>query len=267
MINVNDKKFKYYGMPVHNPLCGFDEYHFRSEAIHISLQVKNPEVIANIVPAPLIYNNNEITFGLNSVKELGGDLVNEPLWDELAIRIPVTYNAKPKTFICEIYTSTIFNTLDDRETFGLPKIPSSVSIDKNNFDFNVKVEDCRDREICLFNFKANNPPEAPVRGKKPERPPAIVVFKYIRSATLGNRPEVKQLIEMQYKEPKLHKIILGEGNVELLQGAPGYLKEAGIAKIGESLYHEVELTVVGGKIIHDYIKEKGGSIWQRLLRK
>ena len=120
--------------------------------------------------------------------------------------------------------------------------------------------------MLTFTFKALPASQPSSLKEYIKKPPKLIVFKYIPSVTFrSNEAEVKQLVEMKYKKPVIHQLILGEATIELLEGAPSYLREAGILKINESIYHDIELDIIGGKVFFNYIK--GGNIWQRLLRK
>lgn len=264
MVNVNDENFSYSSMPIHNPLYKIESVHFRGEIIKNSLTVEKPEVIANIVPEPLIYNDNKIHIILNINKGLGGlsGPKEDSSWNEISIQIPVTYNDEPGHYICEIYSNNISGVIMNREVFGYPRIPGLVSVEKNGKNYKAGLADYISRRDILnlnFNLPKKNPvPEGHASGKKSDgaifrKMPKVILFKYISSVVSGNRPDVKQLVEMKYKKPVIYKHIMGEGNIELLEGAPGYLKEAGIAKINESIYMDMEINIIGGEVLHDYL--------------
>jgi len=83
-------------------------------------------------------------------------------------------------------------------------------------------------------------------------PPRTIFFKYIPSAILGNRPEVQQLVTIQYGKPVIHHLMQAEGSIEILEGAPVYLKEAGITKPASISCLDMETNVIGGEILHNY---------------
>lgn len=267
MLDVNDKKFNNYGMPVHDPIRDFNQFYFKSDVVNITYTIKKPEMIASIVPEPLSYEDNKICLGLILVKELKGNFSKyAKLWKEIAVRIPVIFNGKPKTYICSVYTNDIKTIIVDREVLGIPKIPSMLSVEHNGYNFKAKLVDYESkRDMINFAFKPDFALKGHPPGGKFQKPPGIVLFKHIPSATLRNEAEVKQLVELKYSKASIDKIIMGEGNIELLEGAPDYLKEAGIEEVNESVYHDIELKVAGGKVIHNYIQKD--TVWSKLCKK
>ena len=80
MVNVNEKDFRYYSMPIHNPFYAKDKAWFRMDLIEVSVTVGKPDIVANIVPEPLLYKGNEIFIGLTMITELKGGFLNMILY-------------------------------------------------------------------------------------------------------------------------------------------------------------------------------------------
>jgi len=258
MGNVNEKTFQRHSMPVHNPLYRIGPVCFRANIAKAELAVEKPEVIAGIVPQPLIYDGNKIIIVLMEVTELKeGFSEEDALWNEMGIQIGVTYKGDPWIYVCEIYSGNIRNILSGRELFGYPKVPGRISIVRSAQGATAKLlTDGSNREILNFVYKllpVTPSPAGPIpRIFGGKTAPKTILFKYIPSAILGNRPEVQQLVAIQYGKPVIHHFMQAEGNIEILEGAPAYLKEAGITKPVSISYTDMEMNVIGGEILHNY---------------
>ncbi len=245
-----------HSMPVHNPLYKVGPVCFRANITKAELAIENPGVIAGVVPAPLIYDDNKIFIVLLEVTELKDGFSGEnTLWNEIAIQVPVIHNGEPGLYVCENYCSDISAILSGRETYGYPKMPGSISIDKSDNGVIAKLLKYGiNKEILSFtyNVSSNTPSPGPPPGGMHKKMPSIILLKYIPSAATGNKPDVHQLVAMQYNKPVIHKIMSAEGDIELLEGAPDYLKEAGITKTAGISCLDMETNVIGGEVLHNY---------------
>ena len=250
MINVNDKNFRHFSMPIHNPPYEPREVNFRGDIFSIGYKVKRPDIIAGIVPSPLVYMGDELKMALNVVKELkAGFPKGAPVWNEISIQIPVIYEGQPTDYIVEIYSSDIVAIMFDREVFGLPRVPGRVSVERDENGVRAKLTDFYNgKEMVGLNFQfLDRPPQGPPSIKRRK-----VFLKYIPSPDLTNTADVKKLLEMKYGRPTIQKMLTGNGSIELLESAPSYLKEAGIGEVTESLYIDIELNCLGASVIHNY---------------
>jgi hypothetical protein len=258
MVNVNDKDFRYYSMPVHNPLYKQRRFVHREDIVRITCSVEKPEVIADIVPKPLVYNDDKILFDMNMIKELVQGFPEDfALWTEFGIKIPVTFYGEPKTYLCELYVDNSNVLFIDREFFGMPRVPGLISSNRNGTDIDAKLSDFQShKDMLRIRFKSlreNSAHKVPPV-KKVKKHPALIWLKYIPSASLNYNPDVKKLVEINYgKPPRVRKFMKGDGNIELLENAPHYLKEAGIAKNDHSMYFDMEFDIMGGRDLHNYL--------------
>jgi len=259
MVDVNEKDFRYYGMPIHNPLYKQGRVCHREDIVRLTLTVENPGVLADIVPVPLVYEDDKIIIDINVVKELVSGFPQDfKLWIEMGVKMLVTFRGKPKTYLCELYANNINALFLDREFFGMPRVPGRISVEKsgNNSKFTLSdYESNRDMlHISFKPFLENPPPQGPLSGGKGRKPPELIWLKYIPSVSLDYSPDVKQLVQIKYGGPPVIRgQTLGEGDIELLKDAPDYLKEAGIRKTGEAIYRDMEFDVCGGTVLHKYI--------------
>jgi acetoacetate decarboxylase len=252
MINVNDKGFKYYSMPIHNPYYEqASELSFSADIFTVDYKAERPDVIAGIVPTPLAYKSEDVKITLNVVKELKSGFPDGfALWNEMSIQIPVIYKDYPCDYICEIYCSHLKSIIFDREVLGLPRVPGHVSVARNEHGLMAKLTDLFDeKELIGLNFELSGaPPERP-RGPQPKK----VFFKYIPSPDLSNTADVKKLVEMKYGRPLVHEIMRGKGSIKFLEKAPDYLRDAGIAEVNEAVYLDMDLHVLGATVLHKYM--------------
>jgi len=259
MVNVNEKDFRYYSMPIHNPLYKQRRLCHRGDVVRLTLTVENREVIANIVPEPLVYEGNKLLIDINVIKDMVSGFPEEfRLWVEMGIKMPVTFKGEPKTYLCELYANNINVLFIDREFFGMPRIPGRISVERNGTHFKFILsgyESNRDMlHISFKPFTENPSPQGPPSGGKNKKHPELIWLKYIPSVSLDYGPDVKKLVEIKYgKPPVVRGETAGEGDIELLKDAPGYLKEAGITKIDEAIYRDMEFDVCGGSVLHNYI--------------
>ena len=259
MVNVNEKDFRYYSMPIHNPLFKQRRICHRGDVVRLTLTVEHPEVLANIIPDPLVYKDNKIIIDINVLKEMvSGFPDGFRLWIEMGIKMLVTFKGEPKTYLCELYANNINVLFIDREFFGMPRVPGRISVEKNgnNSKFMLsEYESNRDMlHITVRPFIENTSPHGPSSGEKGKKHPELIWLKYIPSVSLDYSSDVKYLVEIKYgRPPVIRGQRLGEGVIELLKDAPDYLKEAGISKTGEAIYRDMEFDVCGGSVIHNYI--------------
>ena len=83
--------------------------------------------------------------------------------------------------------------------------------------------------------------------------PNVVNLKQIPSAVPGHTPDVKQLVAMNYRRPVIHKNVAGKGSLTWGEGAPEYLRKAGVARVERGQYTDMELDIDGGRIVYDYL--------------
>ena len=57
---------------------------------------------------------------------------------------------------------------------------------------------------------------------------------------------------MKYGKPVIHNHSIGEGEIEILDGAPSYLKDLGIPKTAHISCLDMETHLIGGDILHNY---------------
>jgi acetoacetate decarboxylase len=259
MVNVNDKDFRYYSMPIHNPLYKQRRISHRGDIVRIPYTVKNPEVLAAIIPEPLVYNDDKIIIDVNMIKDTVSGFPDKfKVWIEFGMKMLVTYKGEPKTYMVELYANNMDILFIDREFFGMPRLPGNITSDINGSDISVTLSDYQsNRDMINISFKSSgekSKPQDPPPGGQVRKHPPLIWMKYIPSASLDYVPDVKKLIEINYgSPPAVRKQMEGVGNVELLESAPDYLKEAGIAKINESVYSDMEFDVMGGNVLHNYI--------------
>ncbi len=253
-MNVNDKGFRDFSMPIHNPPYEPTEMHFRGDIFNVVYKVKKPDIIAGIVPSPLVYMGEGVRVVLNVIKELkAGFPKSVSVWNEISIQIPVIYEGQPADYIGEVYSSDMRSIMFDREVFGLPRLPGRVTAERDENGIKAKLTDFYNgKEMVALNFQfLNRPPQGPPSIKRRK-----VFLKYIPSSDLTNAADVKKLLEMKYGRPAVQKMLTGSGSIELLESAPTYLKEAGMGEVTEALYIDIELDCVGATVIHNY-KEVG----------
>ncbi len=258
MINVNDKNFRHYSMPLHMPLYKQRRIGHRGDVVRLTMTVENPAVIANLVPEPLIYNDNKLVIDVNVIKALKDFPDDFDSWIELGLKIPVIFNGEPKIYLFEMYANNINILFIDREFFGMPRVPGHISSEINDKNFKFKLSEYTTNKdvfsIAFKPFKEHPAPQGPPPGGGKKKMPKLIWLKYIPSESLDYTPDVKKLVEIKYGAPPVvRNTIMGEGSIELLENAPAYLREAGIAKIDESMYHDMEFDVLGGNVLHNYI--------------
>ncbi len=260
MQSVNDKDFRYYSMPIHSPLFEQRRLAHRGDIVRITCSVRNPEVIAGIIPEPLVYADDKVHFDVNMIKEMvQGFPEGFALWTEFGVKMTVTFNGEPKTYLCELYADNLDVLFIDREFFGMPRVPGRISSSRNGTDIDVGLSDYQSRKDMLRiryrssgDESAHRPPPPPA-GNVRKHPP-LIWLKYIPSPSLNYTPDVKKLVEINYgKPPMVRKYTKGDGDIELLESAPQYLKEAGIAKVEQAVLSDMEFDVMGGRDLHNYL--------------
>ncbi len=256
MHDIRENMTQNRSMPVHNPFYKNVPVSFRANIIKAECIAARPDAVERIVPAPLIYRDTKIFIVFLDVTELKeGFSEDDAVWNEIAVQIPVFHNDEPGLYVCENYCSDIRSILSGRETYGYPKVPCRIDVERSGHEVTAKLLKYGSvSEILHFTSAvmgeppslSGPPPGGPVKGM-----PKIILFKFIPSPA-GNRPDVQQLVAMKYNKPVIHSIRPGRGNVEIMQGAPDYLKEAGIKETAGVTCLDMETNVIGGEVIHNY---------------
>ena len=83
--------------------------------------------------------------------------------------------------------------------------------------------------------------------------PKVILFKVIPSATQSEMPDVKQLVAMRYGRPVIHKQMFGKGEIEIKGKALSYLQDAVISNKGKIVFSDMEIHLIGGEVIHNYL--------------
>jgi len=252
MINVNDKGFRYFSMPVHNPYYKqASEIHFSADIYSFEYKAERPEVIAGIVPRPMVYMGDGIRLLVNMVKELKSGFPEDcTVWNEITIMIPVTCKNYRCEYICEAYCSDVKMIVFDREVLGFPRLPGHVSAVREGKRLTAKLTDFSDGKgmIGLSFVPSGLPPERQLGA-----PPKRIFLKYIPSSDLSDAADVKKIVEMKYGRPLLHDNEKGTGSIEFLEKAPEFLREAGIRGAIEANYLYLDIHILGASVLHNYI--------------
>lgn len=256
--DINKKKYTHPSMPVHNPLYPIGPVCFRGNFAKAELPVDNPEVIADIVPEPLIYNDHKINIIFIEVKELKEGFSKEDhIWNEIVVQIPVIHAGEPGLYVCDNFSDNIYGIISSREIYGYPKGPGALAVVKRGKSVAVKLSRLNSkREILKLTLTLPDQDKIPVRPSDngvDKKMPKVILFKYIPSAIQGNQPDVKQLITTKYGKPVIHEIKIGAGKIKILKDAPEYLQEAGINSIDHVTFLDMETRLICGEILHNYI--------------
>jgi len=256
--NIDKKEHTHPSMPVHNPLYPVGTVCFRGNFAKAELPVNNPDVIAEIVPEPLIYNDNKIYIVFIEVKELKEGFSKEDhIWNEIVVQVPVIHKGEPGLYVCDNYSDNIYGIISSREIYGYPKGPGHLAVAKRGKNVAVKLSKFNSkREILKLTYSLLDQDKIPVRPSHnglDKKMPKIILYKYIPSATQGNRPDVKQLITTKYGKPVIHEIKMGSGEIKILEDAPEYLRKAQINSIDHITILDMETRLIGGEILHNYI--------------
>ena len=253
MANILDRDITSCGVPVHNPLyrdrelrCSFDFY-------KLEVAVGNRRAIEDLVPPPLEYSSDTLMISANQVRQFSGALSHvssSAPWNEVVIQLPVRHNGTFYWLNAEIYLSNFAIAAVDREMFGFPKVPAQVEIRREGSVVTAMAESLdRTRRICALRYEQTGSGSTADLGAKPR----VVNFRHIPSPVQGGLPQVKELVALNYLKQAVHAIGVGEGTVELFGAAPDYLHEAQLGRVVKAVYMDLELHVVGGKVLHDYL--------------
>lgn len=256
---MNEKGYQLQSMPVHNGLYNIGAACFRANITKGEITVERPDVIAAIIPEPLVYEGNTLFIVMLDVKELKEGFSDEDsLWKEIAFQIPVVYRGETCLYIAEVHSDGIRGIIGTREIFGYPKVPARIYLEKNGKNIISGIEKFGSgKKVIEFSFalaertgtaKSGSP--GPPADKKM---PKIIALKYIPSAALHSEPDVKQLIAMKYGKPIVYNHMTGEGLVKVFEHAPEYFRQAGFREqpVPVSCV-DIDTTMIGGEVLHNY---------------
>ena len=112
-----DKDVSAFGVPLHNPFYSSKEALCRFNLYNLSIKVKDPAIIADLVPKPLEYMGPTIHVSANRVQEFKTSLasyISHMAWNEIEIQIPTTYNKKYYLYCSEVFTDNVGIVIPDR---------------------------------------------------------------------------------------------------------------------------------------------------------
>ena len=157
MTNVNDKNFRYYSMPIHNPLYKQRRISHRGDIVRLAYTVEKPEVLAAIIPEPLEFNDDKMIIDVNMIKDTVSGFPDQfNTWIEFGMKLLVTYKGQPKTYMVELYANNMDILFIDREFFGMPRVPGKIDSEINGADINVTLADYQSKkEMINISFKSS----------------------------------------------------------------------------------------------------------------
>lgn len=252
MTNIIDTEINACGVPVHNPPYKSKNLWCRFNLVKLDLTVQKPWIIADIIPKPLEWIGNNVYISANKVQDYKGFFaayVEDEEWNEILIQVPVQYKKTFYYYNCEIFTTHFGIVSGDREMYGFPKIPADIHIQRDTEQFKAKAYHYGGRkEICNIEFKPKREGTIADLGIRPK----IINMRNIPSPFNGYGASIKQLVALKYKKQKVHRMVVGDAKIELLDWFPAYIKEAGVKNITKAVYIDVELEIECGRLVYDY---------------
>jgi acetoacetate decarboxylase len=219
-----------------------------SRFIYVSFRT-SPEVLAELVPAPLVPNSGgQIGLYISLMN------VTAPVpfsYHEAALQIPVSYGEKQGNYMAILYLDEALPIVAGREIYGFPKVDASISLEDEGGVIRGRVE--RFGATLIDVTMTMGPPVEPVPFI-----PAVPMFavKLVPSVAKGAPPEVKQLVFVEFEDAKHTMLRPGEATLELGSCPTDPLGSIPVLEVMMSVYLEGGFTLGNGEILYDYLSKQ-----------
>jgi acetoacetate decarboxylase len=236
-----------YSMPSTNPLFPEPPYFYKSNQIINIVFATNPEILRELVPAPLQPNPDNIAFIY--VGEFNMDVPLKGSYLEAGIGIPVTFKERPGNFMTSLYLNSGQAIAGGREIWGWPKKDATIDFTSTNGTFHTSV--IREgTEIIKASVKVTqqvNP--IPDQSDSP-----AYNLKIIPSAVKGLPPEIVQLTSAVIVSQK-KELWSGEAALSFTSSPSDPLGRIPILAILQGGQYVEDMSLDCGEVLYDFLTE------------
>jgi acetoacetate decarboxylase len=262
MNNIIQNRFADLGTPIHIPPYRMPIMFSHSfDSVTVAAEIKNKSLLAELIPEPLEPYDN-ILFVTAAKSKSMVETEEIPYmqckqFDTIEIKVPVTYKGRYFTFLFEVLSNYIGGIIPARELFALPTVPGHINISLKDQSWQVKVAYFdQDKDYCALTSNVIRPAKLTELGPTPK----FIMLKNGISTVKGEPRLSAKLVTPKIKKQKLGDIMIGEGTLQICEGAPSYLRDLEIGDVKKVVYLTFDIQWDGLRTVYDYgteVQEKG----------
>ncbi len=204
----------------------------------------SPEVLANLVPAPLQPNPDQLMAFYSALMHVTAPM--EWTYKEVGLLVPVSYNGRPGNYFVCLYLDTVEGILAGREIWGFPKQQAEITYAEAEGGVTTSGE-----RMGFPLFKASMRLEMQMTEIPPSPPGPFFNLKIIPSVRKDAPPAVLQLTSTEFV-PQTTELYTGPATFEIGNlpfGPAGDIPILGIAAARFTVYDAV---LDYGEVLVDY---------------
>jgi acetoacetate decarboxylase len=238
---------KAFSMPRTAPLYMAPPYYYQGNRTISILFRTTPEILRELVPAPLVANPDGLIFVYISQFNI---VAPQPFaYQEAGIGVPVSFSRTAGQYAVYLYLDEADAIVAGREIYGFPKKGAQLLFNEGNELVTAQVA----RAGAVLIEAAVSRSE---RIDPPPQEPAVPWFnlKLIPSVKQDAPPEVMQLTSTLV-EGETRELYGGPAELKLASGPLDPLGDIPIVEIVQGRYVIDDFTLGYGEVIHDYLAE------------
>jgi acetoacetate decarboxylase len=217
------------------------------EYLIISYQT-HPELIAEIVPEPLIPNPDGIVL-YEWIKM--PDSAGFGNYTESGLVIPCTLNGESVNFVAEMFLDDFAPIAAGREIWGFPKEYAEVSLRTIKETLTGTLEYAGERVATGTMSYKTQPLDKEFVKKAMQK--TQVLLKLIPDVT--GKPAIAQLVAVNLEDIEIKGAWKGDARLHLIPHVQVKATDLPILRIIEAKHFITDLTLPYGRVIHDYLKD------------
>jgi acetoacetate decarboxylase len=242
-----DNKGDGYSMPITAPMYGAPPFPYRDNKIMSILFKTTPEVLRELVPQPLVPNQDNLMFVYIGILNIGDPPTFS--YKEMGIGIPVLFSDTPGNYCPYMYLDKPSPIVGGREMYGFPKKEADITfiVEKNRI-----VAKLMRNGAMLLKATLQLSEQVETIPKRPNIP--WFNLKLIPSIKKDAPPEVKQITSTTISDRKVKEEHRGDVTLEFGSSPFDPLGKIEIIKILNCSYSVTDFTLGYGEIIHNYLR-------------
>jgi acetoacetate decarboxylase len=236
-----------YSMPSAAPLYQEPPYYYKSNNVITITFKTTPEILRELVPAPLVPNPDNVAFIY-----IGRFKVVSPVqanYREVGIGIPVVFKGVLGSYFAYLYLDPPYAIVPGREIWGWPKKDAEITFTANKGRYRASV---RREGVTIISASVNATEEVTPIPNQPDLP--AFNLKLVPSVKKNHAPDVLQLTSAVTVSKKT-ELFRGEAKLTLASSESDPLGRLQVLEVlGGEQYIE-DLSLDCGDVLFDYLSK------------
>jgi len=242
---------KEYCMPSTAPLYSPPPVQFRDNRIISILFKTTSEVLQELVPKPLVPNQNNLMFIYIGELNIENPTVGKYSYLEAGIGVPVAFSKTLGNYAVYLYLDKALAIVGGREIWGWPKKDAQISFIEQDGKISAKIERFG---ITLIAVTANLLKKSDSIPHQPDLP--WFNLKIIPSVKKNAPPDVKQLTSTINVNSKTKELYSCKATLKLSSSPVDPLGNIKVLEIVDAQFKVTDFVLDYGKILFDYLAER-----------